>query len=294
MALSINIDMIKKRKISTILVMASMYAIPLMIAAFLYRQEVALNTSYALLALAILSFIALPILAFKQNEKPNGFSVPTISDYPTIQEAASLPTEPRQWSTRLIREIEWKKFEQLCLDYFQLKGANARLIPKGVNGFIELRLNNATEVNAIVQHKTFLKDIGVKEIKALLALMMQSNVSKGFYIAGGSFSDEAKVLAKENQVTLISGGMLLTMLKRLKASQQKKLLTSATEGDYRTPTCPACDVKMISRHGPHQDKYYWGCIYKPRCKHIMPRQAQRAEPRQDRRSKIREGQYAYS
>jgi len=268
--------------------MAFMYAAPVIIAAFLYKYEA------AVLAVALFLAIAAVLFLIKSSGRNNGFSVPTISDYPTIQEAAPLPSAPRQWSIRLLQEIEWKKFEELCLGYFLLKGANATLIPKGTNGFIQLRLENAAEVNAIVKHKTSIKDIGVKEIKALLSLMALSKVQKGFYMTAGSFSEEAKVFAKENKVTLISGGMLLTMLKRLRPSQQKKLLARTIEGDYRTPTCPACNVKMISLLGPHQNKYYWGCIYKPKCKHIMPRKAQRQSPRQDRRKTVREGQLVFS
>lgn len=291
MTLNINLDFIKKQTLSSILIMASIYAAPLIIAVYLYKYESASFASYALFVMALFLFIVLPLFTFKKNKtQPNGFSVPTISDYPTIQEAAPLPAVPRNWSIRLLSEIEWKKFEELCLGYFSLKDVYAELIPKGTNGYIELRLDGAAKVNAIVKHKTSIKDIGVKDIKALLTLMAQLGVSKGFYMTPGSFSDEAKAFAKENKVTLISGGMLLTMLKRLRNSQQKRLLNVATEGDYRTPTCPSCNVKMISRHGPHQDKYYWGCIYKPRCKHIRPRREQRQVPRVERRSAVREGQ----
>lgn len=293
MTVSINFDTIKKQKLGSGLIV-SMLAITLIAAVFLSKPEVALFVVYASFAIVIFFIIAMLFLTRKSNEKADGFSVPTISEYPTIQEAAPLPVGPREWSTRLLSEMEWKKFEQLCLAYFQLKDVSAKLIKNGTRGFIELKLNQATEVNAIVQHKTSLKDIGVKEIKELLALMTRAQVSKGFYMTASSFSAEAKEFAKEHKVTLISGGMLLTMLKRLRNGEQKRLLATATEGDYRTPTCPACDVKMISRHGPHQDKYYWGCIYKPRCKHIMPRRAQRAEPRQDRRKAIREGHFAYA
>jgi len=262
------------------LVMAS----PLIIAALLYQYQPDLFTSYLLFAFGLLFILLVLWVLIRDDKQANGFSVPTISDYQTILEVEPLPAVPLGWSMRLIREMEWKKFEELCVAYFHLKGTNATLIPKGLNGYIELRLNKTTAVNAIVKHKTILKDVGVKEIKALLDLMAREKVSKGFYMAAGSFSAEAKTFAKENNVTLISGGMLLTMLKRLSVSQQEKLLTQATEGDYKAPTCPACNIKMISLHGPHQDKYYWGCVNKPKCRYIMPRHAQRKFPRKTKRN----------
>ena len=279
MTLSINLESIKNQKAASNRKLVAIYAIPLIVALYIYQQEATLLASYLSVFISVCLFIGMLVIVLKKDEKASSFSVPEFSEYATIQEAAPLPAKPRRWSIRLLKEMEWKKFEELCLGFFFLKGANAQLIPKGTNGYIELRLDHSTKVNAVVKHKTSLKDIGVKEIKALLTLMAQLNVQKGFYMTAGSFSTEAKAFAKEHKVTLISGGMLLTMLKRLRVSQQKKLLAKAIEGDYKAPTCPACNIKMVSRHGPHQDKYYWGCVNKPKCRHIMPRQSQRQAPR---------------
>jgi restriction system protein len=48
-----------------------------------------------------------------------------------------------------------------------------------------------------------------------------------------------------------------------------ELLKIATEGDYQTPTCPACSVKMISRKSTSQGRKYWGCRNYPACKHTF-------------------------
>ncbi len=285
--LSINVN-----RSSASLVMALICAAPLILTIFLRMNDAALFTPFLLLATTVFFFVSVLWLLIREDERPNTFSVPTISDYPTIQEGFPIPGTPRHWTTGLIQEMEWKRFERLCLWYFLVKDIKATLVQKGTNGYIQLSLDQTIEVNAVVKHKTSLKDVGVKDIKSLLNLMVKENVSKGFYMAAGSFSPEAKIFAKENNVTLISGGMLLTMLKRLRQVQQMKLLHMATEGDYKTPTCPACDIKMVSLHGPHQDKYYWACVNKPVCKHIMPRRAQRMLPRKEPRHNMRFLQHA--
>jgi hypothetical protein len=281
------------KKSSADLFMALICALPLLLTLYLIKQEAILFAPLLLVATAVLFFFSVLWLLIRDDARSNGFSVPTISDYPTIQEALPLPEVPRTWSIRLIQEMEWKRFERLCLWYFLDKDVKATLVEKGTNGYIKLRLDHAKEVNAIVKHKTALKDIGVKDIKSLLVLMAKMRVNRGFYMAAGSFSAEAKVFAKENNVTLISGGMLLTMLKRLKPMAQMRLLEMATEGDYKTPTCPACNIKMVSLHGPHQDKYYWGCANKPKCKHIRPRREQRMIPRKEPRNKPNILQFAF-
>lgn len=279
MILNVNLEFVKRTL--PVLIVASICAAPLILTLFLRKYDAALFTPFLLTATTLFFFVTIVWFFIRNDGKPHGFSVPTISDYPTIQEEFPIPGTPEHWTTGLIQEMEWKRFERLCLWYFLVKDVKAALIQKGANGYIQLCLDHTAQVNAIAKHKTCLKDIGVKEIKSLLALMENENVSKGFYIAAGSFSAEAKAFAKEHQVTLISGGMLLTMLKRLREGLQVKLLHMATEGDYKTPTCPACDIKMASLHGPHQDKYYWACVNKPVCKHILPRRAQRMLPRKE-------------
>ncbi len=281
------------KKSSSSLIMALICATPLILTIFLRNYDTALFTPFLLVATTVFFFVSVTWFLIREDESHNTFSVPTISDYPTIQEGFPMPGVPQYWTTGLIQEIEWKRFERLCFWYFLIKDVKATLVQKGTNGYIQLCLDQAIDVNAVVKHKTSLKDVGVKDIKSLLTLMAKENVSKGFYMAAGSFSPEAKVFAKENKVTLISGGMLLTMIKRLRQAQQMKLLDMATEGDYKTPTCPACDIKMVSLHGPHQDKYYWACVNKPVCKHIMPRRAQRMLPRKEPRQKMNILQHAF-
>ena len=44
------------------------------------------------------------------------------------------------------------------------------------------------------------------------------------------------------------------------------LLRFATQGDFRTPTCPACALKMIPRKSTTHGRKFWGCRNYPSCK----------------------------
>jgi restriction system protein len=65
---------------------------------------------------------------------------------------------------------------------------------------------------------------------------------------------------------LIDGDMLLMMILRLPAEVKESLLGFAVEGDYATPTCPSCGIKMNSVQGKEGRPAFWGCHNYPRCR----------------------------
>lgn len=184
-----------------------------------------------------------------------------------------LPSEPvakpTAWSIELIREIEWKCFEDVCQRYYELKGIRSETTPLGPDGGIDIRLyqDGTGKATSVVQCKAWgERGVGVKPVRELLGVMTHEKIGKAFFMTGGRFSDEAKEIAKANRITLIDGEMLLMMFKRLPEADQQLLLTFATEGDYRTPTCPSCGIKMKSIAGKAGRQDFWGCRNYPRCR----------------------------
>ena len=45
-----------------------------------------------------------------------------------------------------------------------------------------------------------------------------------------------------------------------------QLLKLATQGDFLTPTCPSCGIKMVPRKSTQVGREFWGCTNYPRCK----------------------------
>ena len=64
-------------------------------------------------------------------------------------------------------------------------------------------------------------------------------------------------IAQGKTLKLVPGNDLLGKLNSLPEADRRELLRDATQGDYTTPTCPQCDVKMVLRHGPTGD--FLGC-----------------------------------
>ena len=59
---------------------------------------------------------------------------------------------------------------------------------------------------------------------------------------------------------------VLGAIRKLPQEQQASLLRLATAGDYTTPTCASCGVKLVLRKPKSGGKPFWGCVNYPRCK----------------------------
>lgn len=181
------------------------------------------------------------------------------------------PTQrPSSWSIELLQQIEWKLFEDVSAAYFKEKGIRAELTKLGADGGIDIKLfqDDSGNPTSLVQCKAWnTKLVGVKPIREFLGVMSHEKIPKGFFMASGSFSQDAIEIAKANRITLVNGNMFLAMIQRLPAEGQQRLLDLATDGDYTTPSCPSCGVKMLRRSSKRGD--FWGCLNFPRCRQIL-------------------------
>jgi restriction system protein len=185
---------------------------------------------------------------------------------PGVQASSVKPTE---WSLDLIRDLEWKRFEDVCQQFYEKKGIRSETTALGPDGGIDIRLyqDDSGRPTAIVQCKAWGdRLVGVKPVRELLGVMTHEGIGKAFFMTSGSYSDEAKSVAMANRMTLIDGTMLLMMIQRLSAAERESLLAFATEGDYTTPTCPTCGVKMKPVEGKGGRSAFWGCRNYPRCR----------------------------
>lgn len=193
-----------------------------------------------------------------------------------ISNAVSAPIEPdpvvskpEAWTIDLLREIEWKRFEDVCQKFYELKGIRSETTPLGPDGGIDIRLyqDDSGVATSIVQCKAWgERFVGVKPVRELLGVMSHEKIAKAFFMTSGYFTDEAKAIASANRITLINGDMLLMMIQRLSADAQARLLAFAVEGDYSMPTCPSCGIKMRPVPGKEGRPGFWGCHNYPRCR----------------------------
>lgn len=172
-----------------------------------------------------------------------------------------------------LQEMDWKRFEILCRDYFQAKGYYSRLTEVGADGGVDVILNrtqgDGTQLTTYVQCKAWSsQNVGVSYVRELYGVMAGDDVPLGIFITTSDFTNDAKAFASGKRLQLISGVRLLQLIEKLSVENQHQLKTVALSGDYKTPTCPSCDIKMILRTtSKSRDKgeQFWGCSNFPKC-----------------------------
>ena len=181
---------------------------------------------------------------------------------------AEIEAKPTAWSIDVIRAVEWKRFEDLCQKFYESSGIRSETTALGPEGGMDILLyqDDGGKPTAIV-HCAAGGDclVGVRPVRELLGVMTHEKIGRAFFVTSGHFADAAKVVATGNRITLISGDMLLMMIKRLPEAARTSLLEVATEGDYKTPTCPACGIKMKRLSGKPGSPDSWACHNYPRC-----------------------------
>lgn len=172
--------------------------------------------------------------------------------------------DSKNWSLELLRQLEWKRFELVCAEYFRLLGKVPEVLKKGADGGIDVRVFSANKsgIECAIQCKAWSSLVGVKEVRELFGVMAHESAPKGIFMTTSAFTKDAITFASEHsqKIFLIDGAKFISMIKVLPEAKQKQLLDFATEGDYTTPTCASCGIKMVWR-----EKGFWGCRNYPRC-----------------------------
>jgi restriction system protein len=156
----------------------------------------------------------------------------------------------------------------VCAGLFERLGFVTKSATCGADAGIDIHLYRPPSdqpVN-IVQCKAWTKKVGVKVIRELRGVMTSERVAKGIFVTTSTYSDDAIAFAKANQIYLMNGDAVLKAILKLTEEQQASLLQRATAGDYTTPTCASCGVKMVAKKGRVSGKPFWGCVNYPKCK----------------------------
>jgi restriction system protein len=183
------------------------------------------------------------------------------------QAAACARFDNRKWTLDLLKHLEWRRFEELCAAYYEALGFKTRLRGRA-DGAVEIVLCAEPDRASVLVHAKAWDAyrIGIGPLRDLRDAMAVASVRKGVLVTSGRFTREALNFAAQEHVQLIDGAGLLEKLLELNPEKSLALLQFTTQGDFLTPTCPACSVKMISRRSIQGGRPYWGCVNYPRCK----------------------------
>lgn len=166
-----------------------------------------------------------------------------------------------------LKKLEWKRFEELCSEFLRAYGFNPKETTLGPDGGIDIIVykENNKEPFGVVQCKAWhIKDVGERYIRDLLGVMTKGKYKCGMFMTTSEYTKAAIDFAKDTKITLVTGKMIVDKLNKLPDEKLNLIMQKVFEGDYTTPTCPKCGIKMIKRKS--ENGIFWGCPKYPRCK----------------------------
>ena len=211
------------------------------------------------LARILLALLWLPFSLFRDSTRATGAR---------RQSARCASFDAARWTPELLKHLEWRRFEELCVAYFQAMTFTVNTHPRSGGGVgLALSLEGAAEPKLLAHCTAWSAyPVGVRPLQELLAAMAPARVGEAVLVAAGKFAQPAVDFAAKHHIELIDGARLLDAFAALAPEKALELLKLATKGDFLTPTCPDCSIKMISRKSTGEGRAFWGCENYPRCK----------------------------
>jgi restriction system protein len=158
-----------------------------------------------------------------------------------------VPTVFTELSYELLDRLEWKRLELITELYFRQTGVRAECTCIGPDGGIDVQLYRPGEKRpfCFVQCKAMLWKVDVKLMRELKGVMASAMVSEGVFITTGRYSRDALEFAAKNNIRAIDGRGFVALFNQLPREARVEVLSKVTAGDYTTPTCSRCDIKMV-------------------------------------------------
>jgi restriction system protein len=182
----------------------------------------------------------------------------------TTEQTTTISTERSvSWNKQVFADIEWRRFEAVCERLFAQSGFKTKSQSHGADGGVDVWMYSAHAEGpvSIAQCKHFRsKEVDVKLIREFFGVMASHKLQRGTFVTTSTFTADAQKFANENGINALDGDKLLKLIATRTPEQQKELLDIAYEGEYSTPTCASCGIKLVKR------TKFWGCSNFPKCR----------------------------
>ena len=216
------------------------------------------------IARGAIAVMSLPFTLFRRSARAVG---------ERSQSARRAKFDISKWNLYLLRHLEWRRFEELGIAYFETLGMVTSITKSRADGGADIVMR--VEANAAPHVLAWCKawspyPIGIKPLQELHDAMAPAGVREGAFVTSGRFTPEAAKFAAKHSILLLDGAQLLEQFAALAPEKALALLQLATKGDFLTPTCPCCSIKMTSRKSTGEGRAFWGCENYPRCKQTVP------------------------
>ncbi len=171
-----------------------------------------------------------------------------------------------------LHQLEWRCFEILVELFLNAEGVKAQRYSVGPDDGIDLivREDNSefSQIVSIIQCKAWkTSSVGVSVVRELYGVMVAKNARNSYLFSITDFTEAAQQFAIGKSIKLVNSKQLILDFNKLERETGLSILKQVFSGDFTTPTCPSCDVKMVKRKSKYGE--FWGCARFPKCKYKL-------------------------
>lgn len=197
-------------------------------------------------------------------------SEPTVPTAPQTSVTEVAEAVAPQLSLQLLRHLEWKRFELLVQRYYETGGLRVTGVAGGVGFNLQLHRGDEAQPFSLVHcHPSEGRPVQLEAVTALAAEARDSGVEVVF-VTSGNFSPGAQAFAQTKRISLITGDTFTARFNAVAPKRRAEILDEVMAGDYTTPSCRQCDVKLVLADEVEGRSPTWNCPRAPRCTFSLP------------------------
>src|SRR5271169_5743284 len=165
----------------------------------------------------------------------------------------------------VVRGMGWRDFESLICGALRHEGYRVdERRGSGPNGEIDLIATRAGK-RLLIQCKHWKTgQVGASVIRDLNGVVEARCADGGIVVTGGTFTKEARDLARGCRIRLIGGESLQQIIAAAQVNPGAQLFPTVPAA----PRCPKCAAGMVSylaKQGKFAGKHFWACSLYPKC-----------------------------
>jgi restriction system protein len=176
----------------------------------------------------------------------------------------------RQTGIDSIRELPWKRFEDLLGEAYRRQGYQVQeTLGGGADGGVDLVLRRDGAVTLVQCKRWKGKPVPVQTVRELFGVLHDRGAASAKLVATSRFTSEAIAFAKGKPIQLVDSDALVHLLRGVQTSGK---IVSPTPSPNVSPGAPHCPrghglmVKRTARRGANAGSNFWGCSEYPRCR----------------------------
>jgi restriction system protein len=176
----------------------------------------------------------------------------------------------RQTGIDSIRELPWKRFEDLLGEAYRRQGYKVEeTLGGGADGGVDLVLGRDGAVTLVQCKRWKGKPVPVQTVRELFGVLHDRGAASAKLVATSRFTPEAIAFAKGKPIELVDSTAILRLLRGVQTSGSIPPPIPLPDASSAVPSCPSGHGLMVNRtarRGANAGSNFWGCSEYPRCR----------------------------